>query len=70
MTYGATDEVGHKAVENVVTPNNYQATVLHLFGLDHEHVKYHINGRDQRLTDGRPARIVKEILRLPFGQAP
>ncbi|MGV3724606.1 MAG: DUF1501 domain-containing protein [Actinomycetota bacterium] len=63
MTYGATDEVGHKAVENVVTPNDYQATVLHLFGLDHEKLVYHVNGRDQRLTDGRPARIVKDILK-------
>src|SRR6478752_2320524 len=27
MTYGATDEVGHKAAENVVNPNDYQATV-------------------------------------------
>ncbi len=26
MTYGATDEVGHRAVENVVTPNDFQAT--------------------------------------------
>ncbi|MFN3652712.1 MAG: DUF1501 domain-containing protein [Armatimonadota bacterium] len=63
MTFGATDEVGHKAVENVVTPNDYQATVLHLFGLDHERLAYHINGRDQKLTDGRPARVVKEILK-------
>jgi len=63
MTYGATDEVGHRAAENVVTPNDYQATVLKLFGLDHERVTYHVNGRDQRLTDGRPARVVKEILR-------
>jgi len=63
MTYGATDEVGHRAVENIVTPNDYQATVLHLFGMDHERLTYHVNGRDQRLTDGRPARVVKEILK-------
>lgn len=63
ITYGATDEVGHKAAENVVTPNDYQATVLNLFGLDHERLTYHVNGRDQRLTDGRPARVVKEILK-------
>ena len=30
MTYGATDEVGHRAAENVVTPNDFQATILHL----------------------------------------
>jgi hypothetical protein len=62
MTYGATDEVGHRAAENIVTPNDYQATVLNLFGLDHEKLTYQVNGRSQKLTDGRPARIVKEIL--------
>jgi len=62
MVYGATDEVGHKAAENVVTPNDYQATILHLLGLDHSRVIYHQNGREQRLTDNRPARVVKEIL--------
>jgi hypothetical protein len=60
--YGATDEVGHKAAENVVTPNDYQATVLHQLGLDHTRLVYHHNGREQRLTDGRPARVVREIL--------
>jgi len=62
MTYGATDEVGHRAVENIVTPNDFQATVLQLFGLDHNRLVYHANGREQRLIDGRNARIVKEIL--------
>ena len=28
MTYGATDEIGHRAAENIVTPNDYQATLL------------------------------------------
>jgi hypothetical protein len=62
MTYGSTDEVGHKAAVNVVTPNDYQATVLHLLGIDHSKLVYQHNGRAQRLTDGRPARVVKEIL--------
>jgi hypothetical protein len=62
MTYGATDEVGHKAVENVVTPNDFQATILHLLGLDHDKLTYQHGGKAQRLTDGRPARVVKEIL--------
>jgi hypothetical protein len=63
QTFGATDDVGHRAVENIVTPNDFQATILHLFGLDHNRLIYHANGREQRLTDGRPARVVKEILR-------
>jgi uncharacterized protein (DUF1501 family) len=62
MTYGATDEVGHKAAENVVTPNDFQATALHLLGLDINKLVYHSNGREQRLTDGRPARVVNEII--------
>ncbi|MGE3409584.1 MAG: DUF1501 domain-containing protein [Pirellulales bacterium] len=62
MVYGETDEVGHKAAVNVVTPNDYQATILHLLGLDHNQLVYHSNGREQKLIDGRPARIVKEIL--------
>ncbi len=62
MTFGATDEVGHRAVENVVTPNDFQATILNLFGLDHTRLVYHASGREQRLTDGRAARVVKEIL--------
>jgi hypothetical protein len=60
--YGATDEVGHRAAVNVVTPNDYQATVLHLLGLDHTRLVYHSNGREQRLTDGRAARVIKDIL--------
>jgi len=60
--YGATDEVGHRAASNVVTPNDFQATLLHLFGLDHSRLVYHANGREQRLTDGRPARVVREII--------
>src|SRR5687768_18471399 len=62
MTYGATDEVGHKAAENVVTPNDFQATLLHLLGIDHERLVYHHGGRPQRLTDGRPARVVRDVL--------
>ncbi|MFO0807696.1 MAG: DUF1501 domain-containing protein [Gemmataceae bacterium] len=62
LAFGATDEVGHKAVENVVTPNDFQATVLHLFGIDHAKLVFHHNGKAQRLTDGKPARVVRELL--------
>jgi hypothetical protein len=62
LTFGATDEVGHRAVENVVTPNDFQATVLNLFGLDHQRLAYQSGGRTHHLIDGREARVVKEIL--------
>jgi uncharacterized protein DUF1501 len=62
IAFGQTDEFGHKAVENVVTPNDYQATVLHQFGIDHEKLVYQFGGREQRLVDGRSARVVRELL--------
>lgn len=61
-TYGKTDDFGHRAVENIVTPNDYQATLLHLFGLDWNELLFHHNGQEQSLTAGRKARVVKEIL--------
>jgi hypothetical protein len=62
MNYGAIDEVGHRAVENIVTPNDFPATFLQLFGLEHNRLVYLANGREHRLIDGRNARVVKEIL--------
>ncbi|HEV3344340.1 MAG TPA: DUF1501 domain-containing protein [Pirellulales bacterium] len=62
MTFGETDEVGHKAAVEVVTPNDYQATILRQFGLDHAKLVYHSNGRQQQLTGGQPARVVEAVL--------
>ncbi len=60
--YGATDEFGHRAVENIVTPNDYQATLFHLFGLDHTELQYHHNGQKRVVTAGRAAKVVEGIL--------
>ncbi len=62
MIHGATDDFGHHAVEDVVTPNDYQATLMHLFGIDTEQLTFHHNGQQQIATAGRPARLVDEIL--------
>ncbi len=62
MTHGATDEFGHHAVQDVVTHHDYHATILHLFGLDHTRLIYRRAGRELSLTDGKPARVVREIL--------
>jgi hypothetical protein len=51
FAYGATDEFGHKAVENKVHMHDLHATLLHLLGLDHERLTYRYAGRDFRLTD-------------------
>jgi hypothetical protein len=51
FSYGATDEFGYKAVENVATVYDFHATILHLLGLDHERLSYYHNGIERRLTD-------------------
>ncbi len=51
MTYGATDEMGYKAVENPMHIHDWHATVLHLLGLDHKKLTYKYGGRSFRLTD-------------------
>jgi hypothetical protein len=61
FSYGATDEFGHQAVENVATIYDLHATVLYLLGLDHEKLTYYHNGIDRRLTDVHGA-VVKDIL--------
>ena len=62
MAYGETDEVGHRAVVDKVTPNDFQATLLHQFGIDYQKLFFFHNGQQQQLTNGRPARVVKAIL--------
>jgi membrane-anchored protein YejM (alkaline phosphatase superfamily) len=49
--YGATDDFGYHAIENVCTVYDMWATVLHLMGIDHEQLTYRFSGRDLRLTD-------------------
>jgi Protein of unknown function (DUF1501) len=48
---GATDEVGYKAEQQIVTCHDLHATLLNLLGLDHKQVTYYFNGRHMRLTD-------------------
>jgi hypothetical protein len=50
-TYGATDEFGYNAVENVVAVHDLHATILRLLGIDHEKLTFPYQGRQFRLTD-------------------
>jgi hypothetical protein len=61
LTYGATDEFGYNAEENVFPVHDLHATMLHLLGVDHERLTFKFQGRDYRLTDVH-GRVVKEIL--------
>lgn len=61
VSYGATDEIGGKSVENVATPHDFHATMLHLLGLDHERLTWYHNGINRRLTDVH-GNVIHEIL--------
>jgi len=51
ITYGRTDDIGWKAVEDSATWHDFHATVLHLLGLDHERLTFYHNGIQRRLTN-------------------
>ena len=62
LTYGATDEIGHRAVENVVMHHDYHATLFHLFGLDPQRVAVPRATGTSQLIETQQARVVREIL--------
>ena len=62
MVYGATDEIGYKAVENPVSVHDFHATLLHQLGMNHRDLVYDHHGLNERLTGVEPARVVEEIL--------
>lgn len=61
MVYGETDELGYNIVKDPVHVHDFQATVLHLLGLDHEKLTYKFQGRRYRLTD-LYGNVVKDII--------
>ncbi len=61
ISYGATDEFGYNVAENPVHVHDFQATILHLLGLDHERLTFKHQGRRYRLTDVH-GKVVRDIL--------
>ncbi len=59
--YGATDELGYNAVENIFHVHDLHATMMYLMGIDHEKLTYRYRGRDFRLTDVH-GNVVHDIL--------
>ena len=58
---GATDELGFNAVEDRAHISDFHATILHLMGLDHEHLTLLYQGLPQRLTGTRGRVIEKAV---------
>jgi hypothetical protein len=61
MSYGATDEFGFNAIDRRVHVHDFQATVMHLLGINHERLTYKFQGRNFRLTDVH-GHVVRDIL--------
>jgi len=61
MTHGATDELGYRAVENVVNVHDLHATMLALLGIDHRRLNTKFQGLDVRLT-GVAGEVVKDLI--------
>jgi uncharacterized protein (DUF1501 family) len=62
ITYGGTDELGYRSVQDVVSMHDLHATMLHLSGIDHERFSVKFQGLDARLTGVEPSKVVKAIL--------
>jgi hypothetical protein len=61
ITYGATDDFGYNIAEHGVHVHDFNATILHLLGIDHERLVYKHQGRRYRLTDVE-GKVVDAIL--------
>ncbi len=59
--YGATDEFGYKAVENITTAYDFHATILRLLGLHHKQLTFYHNGLERRLTDVH-GHVIEDVL--------
>jgi hypothetical protein len=60
-SYGETDDFGHNVVKDPVDVHDFQATVLHLLGINHEKLTFKFQGRHFRLTDVE-GKVVRPIL--------
>lgn len=61
ISYGETDELGYNIVKDPVHVHDFQATLLHLMGIDHEKFTFKHQGRRFRLTDVH-GHVVKDML--------
>jgi len=60
--YGETDDFSYNIIRDPVHVRDFQATLLHLFGINHEKFTYKYQGLDQRLTGVEPASPVKALI--------
>lgn len=62
ITYGRTDDYSYNIVENPVHVRDFNATILHQLGIDHNRLSFPFLGLDQKLTGVEEAHVVHDIL--------
>jgi Protein of unknown function (DUF1501) len=61
FSYGETDDFSYNIIKNPVHVHDFQATLMHLIGVDHERLTYKFQGRRYRLTDVH-GKVINDIL--------
>ncbi|QDU39504.1 hypothetical protein Mal4_38490 [Maioricimonas rarisocia] len=61
FSYGESDEFGFKAAIDPTSVYDFNATLLHLMGLDHERLTFYHNGLERRLTNVH-GHVVQDVL--------
>lgn len=62
IVVGETDDFSYNVIDRPVHVNDFNATLLHCLGIDHERFTYPFQGLEQRLTGVEPAHPVEELL--------
>lgn len=62
ITYGETDDYSYNVVKDPVTVRDFNATILHCLGIDHNKFTYKFQGLDQKLTGPTPASVMQGLL--------
>ena len=62
VSVGETDDFSYNVVQDPVSLFDFNATILHCLGIDHERFTYPLLGLDIRLTGVEPAGPIKAIL--------
>ncbi len=62
VVYGATDDLGYSAIENVTTVHDLHATMLHQLGIEHDAFSFKFQGLDAKLTGVEGAQVIQGIL--------
>jgi hypothetical protein len=62
QVYGETDDFSYNIIDKPVHVNDFNATILHCLGIDHERFTFKFQGLDQRLTGVEPAHVLGDLL--------